>query len=246
MPRSPAPAPVVPSPSSGPVGTRSIDLNVQGINQQAVFDVSAVDRVTLEGRLEQGTWATAEVTLEGGVRGGTFVGLDDPVVITGEGFTYDVDVTNINKLALDVTTGEGGTGVARFYLNGWKHIAVGSGFRGSVVPVAPASHGALILVTGTGTGSSVTAFTATAATGGGEWDRVTIKANNIHSAAVVLTLEIIDTGTLLTQSIAFDSGQETVLDGKELRNGATVLAFAATANVIELDVSSVRVLGGYE
>ena len=107
-------------------------------------------------------------------------------------------------------------------------------------------QGSLIEVTGTTTGTSVTLFTATAQTGSGVWDLVTIEACNNHTADVVLTVEVIDATHPPKITIPFSSGFFTVLEDHPLRDGNTIKAFAGTASVVFVAVKAHRVTGGVE
>lgn len=99
------------------------------------------------------------------------------------------------------------------------------------------TDGKQILVTGTGTGATVTIHTADATA----TDYITLFANNAHSASVLLTIEwggttdpndIIEV-TLPKVGVEGD-GERAIVIRKPLTNSLVVKAFASVANVVKI------------
>ena len=98
------------------------------------------------------------------------------------------------------------------------------------------TNGKNISVTGTATGASVTVHTATSGTS--NLDEIWLYAANTSAAAVVLTIEFggtTDQDDLIELEIAADSGMTLIIPGLLLQNSLVVKAFAASANVINLN-----------
>jgi hypothetical protein len=79
--------------------------------------------------------------------------------------------------------------------------------------------------------------TAVAGTTAGTFDEIWLWAFNSHTAAVVLTIEFGGASAPdqnIVSTIASKSGLVLVVPGLILQNGATVKAFAASANVITI------------
>jgi len=98
------------------------------------------------------------------------------------------------------------------------------------------TNGKNISVTGTATGASVTVHTATSGTS--NLDEIWLYAANTSAAAVVLTVEFggtTDQDDLIELEIAADSGMTLIIPGLLLQNSLVVKAFAASANVINLN-----------
>jgi len=78
--------------------------------------------------------------------------------------------------------------------------------------------------------------TAVAGTTAGTFDEVWLWAQNNHTAAVVLTVEFgsADAENNIIVSLASKSGLVPIVTGLILQNGATVKAFAGSANVISI------------
>lgn len=78
--------------------------------------------------------------------------------------------------------------------------------------------------------------TAVAGTTNGTYDEIWIYAQNNHTTLVTLTIEFgdADTGSNIIVTLASKAGLQLVIPGLILQNGATVKAFASTANVISL------------
>lgn len=78
--------------------------------------------------------------------------------------------------------------------------------------------------------------TAVAGTTAGTFDEIWLYAQNNHTSAVVLTIEFGDANTEsnIICTLASKSGLQMIIPGFILQNGATVKAFASTANVISL------------
>lgn len=76
--------------------------------------------------------------------------------------------------------------------------------------------------------------TAVAGTTDGTYDEVWLWAQNNHTAAVVLTIELgsADVENNIIITIPFKSGLIPIVPGLLLQNGATVKGFADTGNVI--------------
>ena len=98
------------------------------------------------------------------------------------------------------------------------------------------TNGKNISVTGANTGAAVTVHTATSGTS--NLDEIWLYAANTSAAASVLTIEFggtTDQDDLIELSIAADSGMTLIIPGLLLQNGLLVKAFAADANVINLN-----------
>ena len=118
--------------------------------------------------------------------------------------------------------------------------------RRTLFEFAPFGDGDLIRVIGTTTGTSVPLFTALADTDGGIWDVVTIRAWNMGLEDVLLTLEIIAVGNVVTQVIPAQAGFWTVLERHPIRAGNSIDAFASTGSVIECQIIGERIFGGVD
>ena len=98
------------------------------------------------------------------------------------------------------------------------------------------TNGKNISVTGANTGAAVTVHTATSGTS--NLDEIWLYAANTSAAASVLTIEFggtTDQDDLIELSIAADSGMTLIIPGLLLQNSLVVKAFAADANVINLN-----------
>ncbi len=99
------------------------------------------------------------------------------------------------------------------------------------------TDGLAIKVTGTGTGSTVTAHTAVAGTTAGVFDEIWLYANNTSTSSVKVTIEW-GTATAADGNIEVtvlpEAGLVTVIPGLILQNSKVVKAFAGTADVILL------------
>jgi len=78
--------------------------------------------------------------------------------------------------------------------------------------------------------------TAVAGTTAGTFDEVWLFAQNNHTSAVTLTIEF---GSAATENniictLASKSGEQLIVPGFILQNGATVKAFASEANVVSI------------
>jgi len=81
-----------------------------------------------------------------------------------------------------------------------------------------------------------TIHTAVAGTTAGTFDEIWLYAENNHTSAVVLTIEFGDANaeSNIICTLASKSGLQLLVPGLILQNGATVKAFAGTANVISI------------
>ena len=98
------------------------------------------------------------------------------------------------------------------------------------------TQGKNISVTGTTTGASVTVHTAVSGTT--DLDEIWLYACNTSATARVLTIEYggtTDQDDLVELEIAADSGMTLIIPGLLLQNSLVVKAFAASANVINLN-----------
>ena len=98
------------------------------------------------------------------------------------------------------------------------------------------TNGKNISVTGANTGAAVTVHTATSGTS--NLDEIWLYAANTSAAASVLTVEFggtTDQDDQIQLEIAADSGMTLIVPGLLLQNGLLVKAFAADANVINLN-----------
>jgi hypothetical protein len=99
------------------------------------------------------------------------------------------------------------------------------------------TDGLAIKVTGTGTGTTVTAHTAVAGTTAGVFDEIWLYANNTSTSSVKVTIEW-GTATAADGNIEVtvlpEAGLVTVIPGLILQNSKVVKAFAGTADVILL------------
>jgi hypothetical protein len=78
--------------------------------------------------------------------------------------------------------------------------------------------------------------TAVAGTTAGTFDEIYLFAENNHTASVQLTIEFGSNATEnnIIVTLASKSGLQLIVPGLILQNGATVKAFAASANVISI------------
>ena len=93
-----------------------------------------------------------------------------------------------------------------------------------------------ISVTGNATGSAVTVHTATSGTS--NLDEIWLYATNTSAAAVVLTVEFGGTTNqddYIELELAADSGMTLIIPGLLLQNSLVVKAWAATADVININ-----------
>ena len=91
-------------------------------------------------------------------------------------------------------------------------------------------------VTGNATGSAVTVHTATSGTS--NLDEIWLYATNTSAAAVVLTVEFGGTTNqddYIELELAADSGMTLIIPGLLLQNSLVVKAWAATADVININ-----------
>ena len=98
------------------------------------------------------------------------------------------------------------------------------------------TNGKNISVTGNATGSAVTVHTATAGTS--NLDEIWLYATNTSAAAVVLTIEFGGTTNqddYIELELAADSGMTLIIPGLLLQNSLVVKAWAATADVININ-----------
>ena len=98
------------------------------------------------------------------------------------------------------------------------------------------TNGKNISVTGANTGAAVTVHTATSGTS--NLDEIWLYAANTSAAASVLTIEFggtTDQDDQIQLELAADSGMTLIIPGLLLQNGLLVKAFAADANVINLN-----------
>jgi len=98
------------------------------------------------------------------------------------------------------------------------------------------TNGKNISVTGANTGAAVTVHTAVAGTS--DLDELWVYAANTSGAASVLTIEFggtTDQDDLIELEVAADSGMTLLVPGLLLQNGLLVKAFAADANVININ-----------
>ena len=106
----------------------------------------------------------------------------------------------------------------------------------SKVKLSGSDDGRNISVTGTATGASVTVHQAGAGTS--NMDEVWIYACNTSASAVVLTIEYggtTDQDDLIELELAADSGMTLIVPGFLLMDDLYVKAFAASANVININ-----------
>ena len=106
----------------------------------------------------------------------------------------------------------------------------------SKVKLSGSDDGRNISVTGTATGASVTVHQA--GTGTSNMDEVWIYACNTSASAVVLTIEYggtTDQDDLIELELAADSGMTLIVPGFLLMDSLYVKAFAASANVININ-----------
>ncbi len=98
------------------------------------------------------------------------------------------------------------------------------------------TNGKNISVTGANTGAAVTVHTATSGTS--NLDEIWLYAANTSAAASVLTIEFggtTDQDDQIQLELAADSGMTLIIPGLLLQNSLVVKAFAADANVINLN-----------
>ena len=98
------------------------------------------------------------------------------------------------------------------------------------------TNGKNISVTGNATGSAVTVHTAISGTS--NLDEIWLYATNTSGTARVLTIEFggtTDQDDLIELEIAADSGMTLIIPGLLLQNSLLVKAWAASANVINLN-----------
>lgn len=98
------------------------------------------------------------------------------------------------------------------------------------------TNGKNISVTGNATGSAVTVHTATSGTS--NLDEIWLYATNTSAAAVVLTVEFGGTTNqddYIELELAADSGMTLIIPGLLLQNSLVVKAWAATADVININ-----------
>ena len=98
------------------------------------------------------------------------------------------------------------------------------------------TNGKNISVTGANTGAAVTVHTATSGTS--NLDEIWLYATNTSAAAVVLTIEFGGTTNqddYIELELAADSGMTLIIPGLLLQNSLVVKAWAATADVININ-----------
>jgi len=98
------------------------------------------------------------------------------------------------------------------------------------------TNGKNISVTGANTGAAVTVHTATSGTS--NLDEIWLYAANTSAAASVLTIEFggtTDQDDQIQLELAADSGMTLIIPGLLLQNSLVVKAFAADANVININ-----------
>lgn len=98
------------------------------------------------------------------------------------------------------------------------------------------TNGKNISVTGANTGAAVTVHTATSGTS--NLDEIWLYATNTSAAAVVLTVEFGGTTNqddYIELELAADSGMTLIIPGLLLQNSLVVKAWAATADVININ-----------
>ena len=98
------------------------------------------------------------------------------------------------------------------------------------------TNGKNISVTGNATGSAVTVHTATSGTS--NLDEIWLYATNTSAAAVVLTVEFGGTTNqddYIELELAADSGMTLIIPGLLLQNSLLVKAWAASADVININ-----------
>jgi len=98
------------------------------------------------------------------------------------------------------------------------------------------TNGKNISVTGTSTGASVTVHTATSGTS--NLDEIWLYATNTSGTARVLSIEFggtTDQDDLIELEIADDSGMTLIIPGLLLQNSLLVKAWAASADVININ-----------
>ena len=98
------------------------------------------------------------------------------------------------------------------------------------------TNGKNISETGYATGSAVTVHTATSGTS--NLDEIWLYATNTSAAAVVLTVEFGGTTNqddYIELELAADSGMTLIIPGLLLQNSLVVKAWAATADVININ-----------
>ena len=98
------------------------------------------------------------------------------------------------------------------------------------------TNGKNISVTGNATGSAVTVHTATSGTS--NLDEIWLYATNTSAAGVVLTIEFGGTTNqddYIELELAADSGMTLIIPGLLLQNSLLVKAWAASADVININ-----------
>ena len=98
------------------------------------------------------------------------------------------------------------------------------------------TNGKNISVTGNATGSAVTVHTAISGTS--NLDEIWLYATNTSAAAVVLTVEFggtTDQDDYIELELAADSGMTLIIPGLLLQNSLLVKAWAASADVININ-----------
>ena len=98
------------------------------------------------------------------------------------------------------------------------------------------TNGKNISVTGNATGSAVTVHTAISGTS--NLDEIWLYATNTSAAAVVLTVEFggtTDQADYIELDLAADSGMTLIIPGLLLQNSLLVKAWAASADVININ-----------
>ena len=100
------------------VTTRQRQLLSLNTTQAAVyFDVEPYSTFTIESVIISGTWATANVTVTRSAGGSVWAAMETALTLTiGGGTTVATDCIGISRLRVQVTTVEGGAGVAEITL----------------------------------------------------------------------------------------------------------------------------------
>jgi len=121
-----------------------------------------------------------------------------------------------------------------------------TGFRVTPVVQSEGNQGRLIQIAQIVTLGDLIG-TATADTeGSGIWDEWTVRAANVHTIDVVLTVEWGVAGDDFEIDVPFKAGFVDVIVDQPMRDGTLITAFAAVTNVIWVAVKRNRVQGGKE
>ena len=101
--------------------------------------------------------------------------------------------------------------------------------------LSESTNGLGILIDDTATPGKLI-HTAIAGTTDGTYDEVHLYATNIHTADVLVTVEIggATAGDIFRVTVPYDSGEIKILDGHILQNQKAINIFAATDSVISI------------